>query len=67
MKASEIIARLSDLIDEHGDLEVTVADGHLCNFYRTNKEYPKYDIVHYQHNGISFIDIGIGGTRQEEN
>ena len=65
MKASEIIARLSDLINEHGDLEVTVTDGYNGHCYRANKAYPKYEIEPYTQNDTRFIDIGIGGMLED--
>lgn len=43
MKLDEMISRLTELRDAHGNLEVLVTDGHNCACYRGD-----YDITIWQ-------------------
>ena len=50
MKISEVIERLQELQEEHGDIEVqayadTDCNGYYCSFFRENVWYDKSDNV----------------------
>ena len=60
MKASEMIKELTDLMEDHGDLDVAITDGYRGNCYCGNDEND-YDIIFFSHNNKEYIDIGIGG------
>lgn len=57
MTVDDMIAKLSQLRDVYGNVEVLITDGFLANCYRG-----QYDIVAWdEDNGQMRIDIGIGG------
>ena len=60
MKTSELIAKLSKIMAESGDLEVLVTDGFNAQCYRGN-----YEVVKWQEDdGQWCVDIGIGGCAE---
>ena len=57
MKASELIAKLSTLVAQEGDLEVLITDGFQAGCYRGS-----YEVVIFEDlDDTRYIDIGIGG------
>lgn len=57
MKLSEMILLLNDKLNELGDVEVLVTDGHNAACYRGN-----YEIIEWtEDDGTLCVDIGIGG------
>lgn len=61
MKISEMIDCLSDLRDQHGDLEATITDGWEAIGYRGD-----FGIQLFEWNGEKLADIGVGGCREHE-
>ena len=60
MKASELIQQLSDLVEEYGDCELIISDGHDYRFYRESDE-AKYLVQYFD----GEIEIGVGGCDEE--
>ena len=60
MRVNQMIARLQQLQDEVGDVDVLITDGFQARCYRG-----KYDIAAWKEDsGEITIDIGIGGCEE---
>ena len=63
MRVKEMIQQLNKLYRELGDVEVLITDGHDCLGYRGTDE-ADFEIVKWEEDGVTYVDIGIGGCRE---
>jgi len=60
MKIERMIKELQKLHEKYGNIEVTVTDGYNYSFYSG-----EYEILSFTDNGVTVVDIGIGGCLNE--
>ncbi len=56
MKACELLEKLQELVAEHGDLDITIADGYNYVFYQKTDDRD-FDVGYFD----GTIEIGVGG------
>lgn len=56
MQVKDLVEKLSKFDPE---LEVSISDGYDCSFYHTKN----IEISLFEDNGITTVDIGIGGNK----
>lgn len=60
MKVSELVRKLTELQETIGDVDVLITDGGNAQCYSGEYEIAEYKEI----NGVTLIDIDIGGTLQ---
>ena len=57
------VGELVDQLNKFGPtMEVLITDGYNCYFYRG-----EYSLSEFNDNGVTFVDIGVGGCLEETN
>lgn len=60
MKISEMIVKLQQIKDLHGDLELVIADCHSAVFYHGDHDVVMWEDI----DRICYVNIGVGGCNE---